>query len=223
MRHDFIISDNVWLSQKDNKNPDGTDNMTWSKKWARFNQCFIASATATYNQVCKRIVQKNKLDYKFQEMDEFNYLTSILKDANSVNGKPGASDKDNDKRFDWAFQTKFLNKITPKPIADLGTWVNCSFEEEAFKRSIRSGLQCVMGIWIKDYYPSGNGHVVSGIGWSEDDAGALQGIFINDPAGNILAKKSYYAEEKGKEIYLEKAIFKKIFVNKRQMIFFEEI
>lgn len=220
MKHDFIISDNIWLSQKDNLNPDGTSNMTWSKNWKRFNQCFISSATATFNQVCQRIIKKNKLDFKFTPMDELTYLTSILKTANG-NKTPT---EDNDKRFDWEFQTKFLNLITSKPIAELGTWVNCSFEEEAYKRSIRSGLQCVIGIWIKDYYPSGNGHVVSGVGWCDTDTDdKMDGIFINDPAGNILAKKSYYSDESGKEIFLEKSIFKKIFINKRQMIFFEEI
>lgn len=220
MKHDFILSDNVYLDQRDNLNPDGTSNMVWSKTWARFNQCFISSATATYNQVCQRLIKKNNLKITHTPIDELSYLKGILKSLNG--GKDATSD--NDKRFHWDVQTRYLNNITPAAISELGTWVYCDFEEAAYKKSIRSGLQCILNIWIKDYYPSGNGHVVSGVGWCDTDTDdKMDGIFINDPAGNILAKKSYYSNESGKEIFLEKSMFKKIFINKRQMIFFEEV
>ena len=218
MKHDYLLSDNIWLSQKDNYNPNGTSNMTWSKTWKRFNQCFISSGTATYNQVCQRLIKKHNLKQKHIWVDEFAYLVSIL----NFSGVKDPTVQDNDKRFDWDFQTKFLNTITPKNLQKLGEWKNTNFDQNHFKKSIRDGFQCVMGIWIKDYYPNGNGHVISGIGWSEDEKGVLEGIFVNDPAGNILSKKSYYANESGKEIFLEKNMFPKIFKNTRQIIYFEE-
>jgi hypothetical protein len=218
MKQDYILKDNIWFSQKDNLNPDGTSNMKWSSKWKRFNQCFISSGSATYNQVCQRLLTKHNIKKKHVWIDEFAYLISIISFANGG----GAVKDDNDKRFDWAFQTKFLNTITPPHLQKLGEWKNTSFDEEHFKASVRAGFQCVMGIWIKDYYANGNGHVISGIGWSENEKGVLEGIFVNDPAGNILSKKSYYADESGKEIFLNKSMFPKIFKNTRQIIYFEE-
>lgn len=221
---DYILKDNIHNSQKDNLNPDGSSNMTWSKKYKRFNQCFISSATSAYNQTMTRILTKNpKIKRKFSGngfINEFTYLQVLLSNLN----KNGSALEDNDARYNWAEHEKFLNRLFgngnfEKPP---GIWIHEPWNLNKCIQVIKDGYQPIASIYIKKFYSNGAGHVITVVGWRENEKGVIEGLFINDPAGNLLSGKSYYDPAPGKEVFYPASIFKDIFSKNNQLLYFKE-
>lgn len=215
---DYILKDHFYFSQKDNKNSDGSDNMKWTKQWGRFNGCFISSASATFNQVVTRLRSIGKAIGNAL-IDETIYLQGFLNFVNT-NGKV---DYDNGERFYWDHQCKYLNSLTKEsfPDQDLGTWKTCQFNQKKLLQLLEDGWQVVVGIRIKKYFPNGDGHVTSCIGYSEDEKERISGLFFNDPAGLITAGKSYYSDISGEEVFYDDEVCKNVLNEKSQMLYFE--
>lgn len=223
---DYILKDHKYEFQQDNRNPDSTENMLFNKKYGRFNQCFISSSVMAFNQALTRLRSKDlvKSDgFKKSFMDELSYLASLLSRLN--NGDPG---KDNEGRFFWDEHCKHLNLLTQGSFKSKvpGEWKWGRSSLERIIAILKSNYQPIVGIWIKDFWTTGKGHVTTVVGWREDEKGKVVGLFFNDPAGNLIKKGSYKNanETDGKEVFYPVSIFNKIFPKNepRHMLWFEE-
>lgn len=224
-RFDYILKDNVYESQKNNLNPDGSSNMTFTKEYRRFNQCFISSATASFNQVQARLDRMGLPRGTSGLMDEWAYLISFLSWLNPKK-KDGTTDhlNDNPDRYLWAKHCEYLNflmKNSYKGKKLPGIWKTHASSVGEIVSVLKSEFQPVVGIWIKNFYPTGSGHVTCACGYSLNEKEELVGLIFNDPAGQLTSKNSYKDMVSGEEVFYSKSIFPKIFQSGRQMLYFE--
>jgi hypothetical protein len=222
-----ILKDHVYNFQQDDVNADGTSNMVWSKTWGRFNNCFISSGTSSYCQALTRLRSKDLVkneSFKKGLIDEVAYKSALLAMLNN-----GDAWKDNEGRYFWDNHCKFLNLITQGAFKDKvpGQWKWGSYSLQKVIEVLKSNYQPIVGIWIRDYWKTGKGHVTNAVGWQEEqESKRLTGLFFNDPAGNLIKKGSYKnaLPTDGREVFYPVEIFPKIFPSQqpRHMLYFEE-
>lgn len=220
---EFILKDRAYETQTNNFNPDGTSNMVRTKAFGRFNQCFISSSAMALRQVVIRL-RENGLEENPGSIgtfiDEHAYLASMLSKLNN-----GDASVDNDERYWWQKHCELLNDLTQgffkSPVN--GKWVWHKHDVNKIIEVIKTKYQPIVGIYIGDYYRGGGGHIVTAVGWREDDNGKFLGLIINDPAGNLLAKKSYTGAGllDGQEVFYSKEVLNKL-LGKNQMMYFLE-
>ena len=89
--------------------------------------------------------------------------------------------------------------------------------------TIKSKFQPIVGIWIGDYYKGGKGHVTTVVGFRiNEETGEILGLFFNDPAGILNAKKSYRDDTlSGECVFYGKEMFPKIFTSNSHILYFE--
>jgi hypothetical protein len=221
---EFILKDRFHESQIDNFNPDGSSNMSWSKTWGRFNQCFISSSTMSLKQCFTRIRDKGLVEEKGTKgifVDEIAYMAILLARVN----KDGDAWKNNDGRYWWKNHCDLLNQLTDDFFkSELpGEWVWHKQSLDKIIEVLKSNYQPIVGIYIGDYYRGGEGHVTTVVGWRETDNGEFLGLIFNDPAGNLIKKGSYKnaGNLDGKEVFYPKEVLNKI-LGKGQIMYFRE-
>lgn len=223
---DYVLSDHFYEFQQDNWNPDGTSNMVFNKTYGRFNQCATSSDTMCLNQALTRMRSKGivPLDsFKKSLFDEIALNAVLLGMLND-----GDAFKHNPDRYLWSNHLKLLNMLLKNSFKGKlpGSFVQEKVSVTKIINVLKSNYQPIVGIWIKKYWPTGEGHVTTVVGWREENTTKkVLGLMFNDPAGNILKKGSYKnaAEFDGKEVFYPiDIITNDLFIKDRQMIYFRE-
>lgn len=230
MLTDKILGDNVWIDQKKVVNPDGTNNFNDKKKktsYGLFNTCFVSSSNASFAQIATRLVTKGYTRITSGPLVDANaYFIVLLAKLNKK--KDGTTSvEDNEKRYWWSYQVSLLNEMISGNFKEkVGEFSYTDFSLSKVIENINNGWQCPISIYIGDFHKGGAGHIVCPIGYSVDEAGNVQGLFVNDPAGNITSKtipgKAYYTTVSGKEVYYDKKLFPKLFKKGNHMMVFTE-
>jgi len=139
--------------------------------------------------------------------------------------KDGDAWKNNDGRYWWENHCNLLNELTDQFFkGELpGKWVWHKQSLDMIIKVLKSNYQPIVGIYIGDYYRGGKGHVTAVVGWKEDEKGNILGLYFNDPAGNLISKKSYKnaGALDGKEVYYSKEVLNKT-MKSGQMMYFKE-
>lgn len=226
MSKTFVLKDHFYEFQQDNFNPDGTSNMVRTKEWGRFNQCFISSAVMSFNQCLTRLRSKGiePIDgFKTSYIDEIAYMATLLSNLN----KDNSAWNDNQGRYQWTEHCKLLNTLIQNSFKKKvpGKWIfhRHGGNHNVIINVIKTNYQPIVGINIKHHHGSGSGHVITVVGWKEDDDGKVLGLIVNDPAGNILKGYRNAKETDGKEAFYPLNELKYMLLNGHIMYFKEEL
>lgn len=148
-----------YLSQRDNKNLDGTDN--------RVNQCMISTFTMFMNWCADR--------YKFEHFDELAYLATIEGWIKNT--------RETDSRFDWQVHVDVVNTILEgKKVKDRLEIEKTIPSKKEVIESLQNNIPVPMSINISAFYNGAHGHIVLCVGWNES------GLFFHDPFGDAKSR-----------------------------------
>lgn len=175
----FQVKDPEFRTQKDNRNPDGSDNMTWSKEFGRFNQCMIASNTAVLVQNFKTLRRLGVKQFLSGDFDELAYAIAFSEFAKGN----GSTFKDD--RFFWAKHADFMTRAIQDNFGETFFYefntFNGSFDK--MKLCLSGGFQFSIGFKMESVVPGIQGHVVSCSGLYFQGDKLVKGEF-QDPAGD---------------------------------------
>lgn len=212
---DTILPELWFYNQKNNVNPDGSDNMDASKIWGRFNQCFISSSTGYMNALCSWKDRQGHKRLRNSTMDELAYMLVI------TNHKHGVTTKDNPDRFVWQRHVDLINETLHGAFENPG---EVSFQKLNTKNlnlivdQIEKGIQPLFSLYIGKYLRGAKGHIVT-CGGVRVLKKKLEGIYLLDPAGDLLSENSYRDAIPGFMIYIPKEHFPKIFPENHILVY----
>jgi hypothetical protein len=205
----FEVSEPVFKSQKDNRNPDGSDNMTFSKEFGRFNQCMIASNTAIMIQNYRMLRAMGIPEKTSGDFDELAYtiaFSEFLKKEGSDFLKH---------RYWWAWHKDFMNKCIQSSFGPSFEYEHNTFTGsfEKMKFCLSAGFQFSIGFDMSKVVSGVAGHVVSCSGLWFDKGEVLKGQF-QDPAGDANTPKSYRGIDlhEGKNVIYWNNILSKVLI-----------
>lgn len=206
-----------FYSQKNNLNPDGSPNMSPRKSeagqtWGRFNQCFISSTVACYNQIANEMISEGHTPEISGSpfLSEFDVLLSL--------SFPNAKEWPEPNRYLWENHRRLVTTCFEKAFPN--TLFKFQFKRATsdkivkadIVRSIRDGFQAWLGI----RQDNGIGHIISVIG--EENGG----FYICDPAGDI--RKGYHTEGNvdGRDIFYESSLIDKLITGESHYMIFSK-
>lgn len=199
--NDHALEYGWYYWQKNNRNPDGTDNMKWSKEWGRFNQCFISTTTACGNALLDWLEAKGEKRKTTGYFHEFSTLIVL---------------EDKGERFLWSTHRDFINENLEAAFPGKKYRVNFSTitrgnMDQKIKRAIDEGRQPWLGI----KFGQDSGHLSPVIGYREKDD-RIVGLWLADPAGVLT--KGYNLELDGFMSYIPESMFDSILRGNRQFM-----
>lgn len=203
-----------YYSQKNNRNPDGSENMSAKgtlavSKWGRFNQCFISTTTAVHNQIVHTLIDKGfKSVNSAPYLDEFATLLTL-----SFPGK------------DWPEPNRYLfdnhRKLVENSIKSSFPGLNFEIKFDTIKKDyitkIKENIEAGFQPWLSVKTFSGSGHLLSPIGVNKE----MNGLWMCDPAGDIRKNYSSLTNIGGRDIFYDKDILSKIVVADRVLMCFK--
>lgn len=203
----FEIKEPIFKSQKDNRNPDGSDNMVFSKKFGRFNQCMISSNAAVLVQNYRMLRKMGIPEKTSGEFDELAYTISFSEFLRS-NGSNFLKH-----RYWWSWHRDYMTKMIQNSFGDFLEYEHNiytgSFEKMKF--CLMAGFQFSIGFDMSKIVSGIGGHVVSCSGLWFDKGDVIKGEF-QDPAGDANYPKTYkeHSLDEGKNVTYKKNILSKV-------------
>ncbi|MCW7462799.1 hypothetical protein [Leptospira limi] len=201
---DHLLTKTDYLSQRDNINPYTIeDGKVFDKKgkylfdledfekyehllYDRVTKCFISAGSMFCGFLHERRIIKTIVDEVAYELA----LDKVMKKGET--------------RFLWAVHKRLMNEVILKD-----TDFTFDFEKatlSAIQKIMKKGDPLMISLYIKDWYPSGKGHLTFGSGYREDLNGKILGFILKDPFGKLLTN---YKDHDGANSFIPLQDFKK--------------
>lgn len=210
------LKEAFFYSQKNNLNPDGTANMSprnseAGKEWGRFNQCFISSTVACYNQIASKALSEGyKLEISGSPLlSEFDVLLAL--------SFPNAKEWPEPNRYLWENHQKLVSQVFSKSFPDAPFEIRFKQvkDKKTAKKEITDSIKRGFQAWLGIKQSNGVGHIISVIG--EENGG----FYVCDPAGDI--REGYHKEGNidGRDIFYDKDLIDKLITNESHYMIFK--
>ena len=186
MNQTIRIDRHVFLSQKDNRNNDGTSNWEPSKIWGRFNQCMNSTHTAVVSQ---NFIQLKRYGVECKTTGRLDELAMYLALQEIIEKDEGDFKKE---RFLWSRHAELMTKIIQASFGDQFYYEHNLFSGsiEKMKLCLEAGFQFSLGLKMDSVVTGVKGHVVGISGMVIND-GKIVSMEVQDPAGDANTPSTY--------------------------------